>query len=1530
MKIKNLLTLFAALQLTSTAACAAGAFTGGNGSQANPYQIATTDDLDLLASQVNAGTMYKDTYFVLTNNITYDGTENNFIPIGNQNENKCFAGHFDGKGYTISGININKNTEDYKGLFGRISTSDGSAEVKNLTLDNSRIEGLSHCGGIAGYNYKGNISNCHVTSSVTIHGSYAGASFHGGIVGYNDAGAIIGCTSSANVTASSNLDDAVDYGGIVGNNLGGSTIENCLVYGGNINGYSVVGAVAGDNAGTLTNNRYTMSVTLNGKEARLLDGTGNGHHDGANFVCAIIPYEGVTLSIPSVSAMTEYPYGGLKIYTTGMSYKGQYYNIISNDGVTTNVGVNESGDVTFTATYSGSVPEYYAHCGFGYTSNATTTNVDLDWAATDGTATCKLCTYIAINYYIAPTILPINYTITYNSVEGATFATANPTTYTVESKAITLVNPTKDGYTFLGWTYEGQSEPTTSVTIAKGSTGDKTFTANWTKHLTASNIADIAAQTYTGSEIRPTVVVTDGETTLTQGTDYTISYSNNTNAGTAVVTITGIGNYTRTVEKTFVINPAAVTLTANSGIETYNGTEQTVSGFTCSVEGLTFDGVTATVNGTNAGEYDVTFTGATVNTTKDATGNYVVTELVNGTLTINPAAVTLTANSGIETYNGTEQTVSGFTCSVEGLTFESVAATVSGTNAGKYDVTFAGATLNTTTDVTGNYVVTELVNGKLTINPAAVTLTANSGTETYNGAVQTISGFTCSVEGLNFEGVAATISGTNAGEYDVTFTGATLNTTTDVTGNYVVTELVNGKLTINPAAVTLTANSGTETYNGAEQTVSGFTCSVEGLTFESVAATVSGTNAGEYDVTFAGATVNTTKDATGNYIVTELVNGTLTINPAAVTLTANSSTETYNGTEQTVSGFTCSVEGLTFDGVTATVSGTNAGEYDVTFTGATLNTTKDATGNYVVTELVNGKLTINPAAVTLTANSSTETYNGAEQTVSGFTCSVEGLTFGGVTATVSGTNAGEYDVTFTGANLNTTTDVTGNYVVTELVNGKLTINPAAVTLTANSGTETYNGTEQTVSGFTCSIEGLTFEGVTATVSGTNAGEYDVIFTGVTLNTTTDVTGNYIVTELVNGTLKINKAVPAYTLPTITEQPCDVKLTDIQLGDGFKFVANSAELTTGENNRMVVFTPADATNYEIVEDIELTINVKDHVHAAAVYENVKAATCTEAGSQDSVVYCSICNAEICRKTIEIPTIEHTADSVVKENVVEPTLEAAGSYELVTYCSVCGAEISRVTISIPQLVAGKIEESVAPVKVEYTVGDSLNLEGGKIVIVTSDSTTADVIITPEMVSGFNPDSAGVQQIRVEVVIDSVVYITTFEITVKPTEQPIVAQSVSVSKLPAKVEYKQGEALDVTGGKLTVTYSDNSTEDYEILPGWVSGFDSQKVGEQKLTVTFESVSSTLTATFNVTVSKEDDNTAISDDEAAVVNIYAYGNTIVVENATEEIYIYNAMGALIDRVNAEADRTEIIVNGNDGIYIVKTGNTVKRVMVK
>ena len=74
----------------------------------------------------------------------------------------------------------------------------------------------------------------------------------------------------------------------------------------------------------------------------------------------------------------------------------------------------------------------------------------------------------------------ITYNISYQNTDGATFATANPENYTVETESFTLNNPTKDDYIFLGWTYEGQTTPQLEVTITKGSTtGDKTYTANW-------------------------------------------------------------------------------------------------------------------------------------------------------------------------------------------------------------------------------------------------------------------------------------------------------------------------------------------------------------------------------------------------------------------------------------------------------------------------------------------------------------------------------------------------------------------------------------------------------------------------------------------------------------------------------------------------------------------------------------------------------------------------------------------------------------------------------------------------------------------------------------------------------------------------------------------------------------------------------------------------------------------------------------------------------------------------------------------
>lgn len=74
------------------------------------------------------------------------------------------------------------------------------------------------------------------------------------------------------------------------------------------------------------------------------------------------------------------------------------------------------------------------------------------------------------------------------------------------------------------------------------------------KELAESMIANIPAQTYTGSEIKPEVTVTDVDKTLVEGTDYDVVYTRNTNVGTGEVTVTGKGNYSGSVMKNFVIS----------------------------------------------------------------------------------------------------------------------------------------------------------------------------------------------------------------------------------------------------------------------------------------------------------------------------------------------------------------------------------------------------------------------------------------------------------------------------------------------------------------------------------------------------------------------------------------------------------------------------------------------------------------------------------------------------------------------------------------------------------------------------------------------------------------------------------------------------------------------------------------------------------------------------------------------------------------------------------------------------------------
>lgn len=86
-------------------------------------------------------------------------------------------------------------------------------------------------------------------------------------------------------------------------------------------------------------------------------------------------------------------------------------------------------------------------------------------------------------------------------------------------------------------------------------------------HIATCSFSSVGNYTYTGSAIKPAVTVKHGSKTLKAGTDYTISYKNNTNVGTATITITGKGNYTATKNITFKINPKDISQLTYSAIK---------------------------------------------------------------------------------------------------------------------------------------------------------------------------------------------------------------------------------------------------------------------------------------------------------------------------------------------------------------------------------------------------------------------------------------------------------------------------------------------------------------------------------------------------------------------------------------------------------------------------------------------------------------------------------------------------------------------------------------------------------------------------------------------------------------------------------------------------------------------------------------------------------------------------------------------------------------------------------------------------
>lgn len=195
MFVAALVLLFAAAGVVAVSAentwdgTSTTAFTVGDGSENNPYQISTGAELAYLANVVNNGTFSSEnTFFRLMNDINLDNKA--WTPIGNtkgSGGSTSFRGYFDGNGKTISNLKIDESGESNLGLFGAMYASNNGS-ISNLKIDNVIINGRQNLGALVGtMQYGKTINNCRLSGHVEITGSNGTV---GGLIGRSRGGPI--------------------------------------------------------------------------------------------------------------------------------------------------------------------------------------------------------------------------------------------------------------------------------------------------------------------------------------------------------------------------------------------------------------------------------------------------------------------------------------------------------------------------------------------------------------------------------------------------------------------------------------------------------------------------------------------------------------------------------------------------------------------------------------------------------------------------------------------------------------------------------------------------------------------------------------------------------------------------------------------------------------------------------------------------------------------------------------------------------------------------------------------------------------------------------------------------------------------------------------------------------------------------------------------------------------------------------------------------------------------------------------------
>ena len=733
-------------------------------------------------------------------------------------------------------------------------------------------------------------------------------------------------------------------------------------------------------------------------------------------------------------------------------------------------------------------------------------------------------------------------------------------------------------------------------------------------------VTDPENSIYDGNEHINGLTVTDAKlnTTLVEGTDYTLTYSGDLiNVGTVTITIKGIGNYTGEFTKTYQILPREYTVTTNTDSKVYDGNPLTAGGTVNNLVkdetvNLTMTGSQTDV-GTSDNTYELNWTGSAKESNykhgKDSIGTLTVTAK-----SINPddekTGITVIDPKDSK-YDGEEHrnkpTVTDTKTKAtlkEGTDYE-LSYSEDVTNAGTVTVTVTGI---------GNYEGSFEVTYEIT--KRHVTLTSADDEKVYDGSALTND--TVTVGGDKFakkEGATYNVTGMQIekGSSKNTFT-YTLNEGT-LAGNYDI-ETFEGTLTVTPftdkVTVTIKGHEDTATYDGNPHSVEGYEVTnisnklykVNNIGFTGEAK-AEGTAAGTYQMNL---TAQQFSNISQNFTDVEFVveDGSLTINPKSIT------PDGPNTPEEKKTGITVTApEGSKYDGEehrnkpTVTDTKTKATlkegtDYELSYSkdvinAGTVTVTVTGIGNYEGSFEVTYEIT--KRNVTLTSGSASKVYDKTALTNDTVTVSGEGFAKNeGATYKVTGsrTKVGTSKNTFTYELKSNTT--ASNYNI-EVKFGDLIVTAedgeVVVTITGRSDSVEYDGNEKSVSGYEVTItegskyttDDFTFNG-TAEAKGTEAGTYSM---GLNADQFTNTNDNYTqVTFIVNdGTLTINpKSITPDGPDTPKEEKTGITVTDPEnsIYDGNEHI-NGLTVTDSKLNTTLV----ENTDYTLTYSGDL-INV----------------------------------------------------------------------------------------------------------------------------------------------------------------------------------------------------------------------------------------------------------------------------------------------------------------------------------------------------